>query len=145
MNEPVRPFVHRQVVQFVDTDMAGIVHFSNFFRYMEAAEDAFLKQVGVALVDLSGGKHVSLPRLSARCDYRSPARYGDVLDVSVWVKELRDKTVRYSFQFSTDGRLVAEGEVLAIYCEVTDQLRSVRIPDSIRQSLSSYLGSAAPD
>jgi YbgC/YbaW family acyl-CoA thioester hydrolase len=145
MNEPVRPFVHRQVVQFVDTDMAGIVHFSNFFRYMEAAEDAFLKQVGVALVDLSGGKHVSLPRLSARCDYRSPARYGDVLDVSVWVKELRDKTVRYSFQFSTEGRLVAEGEVLAIYCEVTDQLRSVRIPDSIRQSLSSYLGPVAPD
>ncbi len=144
MNESARAFVHRQVVQFVDTDMAGIVHFSNFFRYMEAAEDAFLKQVGVALVDLSGGKHVSLPRLSARCDYRSPARYGDVLDITVTVKELRDKTIRYSFHFSIEGRLVAEGEVLAIYCEVTDQLRSVRIPDPMRQSLSGFIAHTSP-
>jgi YbgC/YbaW family acyl-CoA thioester hydrolase len=140
MSAESRSFVHRQLVQFVDTDMAGIVHFSNFFRYMEAAEDAFLRTVGVPLVHSDQGSHASLPRLSARCDFRSPARYGDTLEVAVVVRELREKTIRYAFEFSTLGRRVAEGEVLAIYCEMADQqLRSVPLPESFRRALEPYL------
>jgi YbgC/YbaW family acyl-CoA thioester hydrolase len=134
-----RPFVHRHTVAFVETDMAGIVHFSNFFRFMEEAEDAFLRSVGVALVGEVEGKHVSLPRLSASCDYRSPARYGEIVEVAVRVKELREKTIRYRFDFSVGGRAVAEGEILAIYCEVTDQLRSMPIPAAMREALRSVM------
>ena len=37
-------------VEFSDTDMAGIMHFSNFFRFMEAAETAFLRSLGLSVV-----------------------------------------------------------------------------------------------
>ena len=41
------PFRTTRRVEFVDTDMAGIVHFSNFFRWMESAEVEFLRARGV--------------------------------------------------------------------------------------------------
>ena len=68
-----------RVVEFGDTDMAGIVHFANFFRFMEAAEHAFLRSLGLSVVmEIDGGKY-GLPRVSASCDYLKPARFGDEL------------------------------------------------------------------
>ena len=43
----------RQRVEFADTDMAGIVHFSNFFRYMERAEHEFLRSLGLSVHDVT--------------------------------------------------------------------------------------------
>ena len=37
------PFSHQTPDEFCDTDMAGIVHFANFFRFMESAEVEFLR------------------------------------------------------------------------------------------------------
>ena len=65
------PFRVARRVEFHDTDMAGIVHFSNFFRYMEFAEVEFLRSKGlsVAWVELNG-ERIGFPRVSAACDYR---------------------------------------------------------------------------
>ena len=42
-------FVYHRRVTFAETDMAGIVHFSNFYRYMEEAEHAFLRSRGLRI------------------------------------------------------------------------------------------------
>ena len=42
-------FKLRRQVEFSDTDMAGIMHFSNFFRFMEAAEHAFFRSLGFSI------------------------------------------------------------------------------------------------
>ena len=58
---------------------ALIVHFANFFRYMEAAEHAFLRSLGLSVVmDIDGGKY-GLPRVSASCDYLKPARLDETI------------------------------------------------------------------
>ena len=49
---------------FCDTDLAGIVHFANFFRYMEAAEVAFLKSLGLNVTIQWNGEHLGFPRVS---------------------------------------------------------------------------------
>ena len=43
-------FVTRRRVEFMDTDMAGIVHFATFFRYMETAEHELLRKLGIPVV-----------------------------------------------------------------------------------------------
>ena len=43
-------FKHIRRVEFAETDMAGIVHFSNFFRMMEATEHAFFRSLGGAFI-----------------------------------------------------------------------------------------------
>ena len=76
----------RQRVEFADTDMAGIVHFSNFFRYMERAEHEFLRSLGLSVHAVNGDDLVSWPRVSAECKFRAPLSFEDELDVHLLVR-----------------------------------------------------------
>ena len=69
--------------EFSETDMAGIVHFSNFFRYMETAEHAFYRSLGfsVTLNDLE--PPLGFPRVHAACDYKKPLRFEEVAPVEL--------------------------------------------------------------
>ena len=50
-------------VEFIETDMAGIVHYSNFFRYMEAAETAFIRSLWFSIWTLQAEPPVGWPRV----------------------------------------------------------------------------------
>ena len=69
------PFRTIRRVEFHETDMAGIVHFSNFFRYMEAAEHEFLRSRGLSVVLDWEGQRLTFPRVAASCDFRRPLRF----------------------------------------------------------------------
>lgn len=124
-------------VEFVDTDMAGIVHFSNFFRFMESAEVEFLRSRGLSVAMQWEGERIGFPRVSASCDYMRPARFQDVLDITVTVLKIGTKSVTYGFEFAKDDAILARGQVSAVCCRVLDghQLESIEIPASLRQLL----------
>src|SRR5215471_18705847 len=100
------PFRTTQRVEFADTDMAGIVHFANFFRFMEAAEVEFLRARGLSVKMTWDGLALGFPRVSASCDYLRPARFEDVLDISVRVQKIGRKSVTYAFEFAKDGEVL---------------------------------------
>ena len=132
-------FTTTRRVEFHDTDMAGIVHFANFFRYMESAEHEFLRSIGHNVHKVDGGIASGWPRVSAGCDYRKPARFGDVLAVKVFIEEIRNRSVRYRFEFGNEGgERVAEG-TLTVACvrldQVSGEIKAVRIPDDLRSAL----------
>ena len=141
------PFRTTRRVEFSDTDAAGIVHFAAFFRYMEQAEHELLRSVGLSVHGHSGlGKDgaegkVSWPRVSARCDYRSPAKFEDVLEIAVSVARLGEKSVTYRFDFRIAEQALASGEVTAVCCRFPQggPPQSVAIPDSIRAKLTPFL------
>src|SRR5713101_868572 len=96
------PFRTRRRVEFADTDMAGIVHFANFFRYMEAAEVEFLRSRGLSVVQVWEGERISFPRVAASCDFSKPVRFEDVVDIAVTVSRLGTKSVTYAIEFTKD-------------------------------------------
>ena len=57
-------------VEFSETDMAGIVHYSNFFRYMETAEHGFFRSLGHSVVMDKFEPPLGWPRVRAECEYR---------------------------------------------------------------------------
>jgi YbgC/YbaW family acyl-CoA thioester hydrolase len=124
-------------VEFGDTDAAGLVHFSNFFRYMEAAECDFLRSRGLSVKLEWDGEHIGFPRVSATCDYVSPARFDDVLDVAVSIDRLGAKSVTYAFEFTLRGAVVARGKVTSVCCRVSPdhRLEAVAIPPTYRARL----------
>ncbi len=126
-----------RLVEFGDTDMAGIVHFANFFRYMEAAEHAFLRSRGLSVFLRWEGQTISFPRVSASCEYRKPARFQDVLDVTVAIDHLGRLSVRYRFTFHKGDDLIAEGQITAVLCRVVEGsgLESFEIPGPLRDKL----------
>ena len=58
-------------VQFYETDAAGIVHFSNYFRYMEEAEHALWRSAGITIS--GSGSEIGWPRVSVSFEYLQPA------------------------------------------------------------------------
>src|SRR5437016_5731462 len=112
------PFHTTRRVEFVDTDMAGIAHFSNFFRWMEAAEVDFLRARGLSVKLPWEGEELGFPRVSASCDYLRPARFQDVLDIAVRVEKVGRKSVTYTFEFILDGGVIARGRVSTVCCRV---------------------------
>src|SRR5262249_60061731 len=124
-------------IEFCDTDMAGIVHFANFFRFMEAAEVEFLRARGLNVRLEWEGQRLGFPRVSATCDYFKPATFEDVLDIAVTVDRVGTKSVTFAFEFSLRGEAIARGKVTSVCCRVVadKEFEPLAIPPSYRQRL----------
>jgi YbgC/YbaW family acyl-CoA thioester hydrolase len=85
-------------VEFSETDMAGIVHFSHFFRYMETAEHAFFRSLGFSVVTRQVDPPVGWPRVRASCEFLQPLRFEDEIEVHLLVSEKRSKCLSYQFR-----------------------------------------------
>ena len=66
-------FRTRRKIEFADTDMEGIVHFSRFMIFMETAEHEFLEAIGTRVALKVGDQRYGWPRVSASCEYSAPA------------------------------------------------------------------------
>jgi YbgC/YbaW family acyl-CoA thioester hydrolase len=86
-------------VEFSDTDMAGIMHYSNFFRFMETAEHGFFRSLGYSIVTRNIEPPVGWPRVHAECDYKQPLHFEDEVEVQLLVAEKRSKSLSYVFRF----------------------------------------------
>src|SRR2546423_7605511 len=104
-------FVTSRRVEFSDTDAAGMMHFVAFFRMMEQAEHDLLRSVGLSVVMHDAGGKVSWPRVAARCEFQSAARFEDLLEIEVRVVRLGERSVTYAHRFLRGGQLLASGEV----------------------------------
>jgi acyl-CoA thioester hydrolase len=132
-------------VEFSDTDMAGIAHFTAFFRYMEAAEHSFFRSLGLSIVTTLP-EPVGWPRVHVDCDFRYPLRFEDSVEVRLLVKEKREKSLVYTFLFrklnAEPPREVARG-TLAVACVkrgADGKMKSVPIPAAIADLIEAAPG-----
>jgi len=104
-------------VAFSETDSAGIVHFANFFRYMEDTEHAYLRSLGLSVHRELGDGVAGFPRVSAQCDYRRPLRFEDEFTIIVRVAAKTDKSVTYGFTFekADEESPIATGTLKVVY------------------------------
>ena len=89
----------RRMVEFAETDMAGIMHFSNYFRFMEATEHAFFRSLGASVHRHAPDAMRGWARVHAECRYAEPLRYEDLVEVHLLVRERKSKVIRYDFVF----------------------------------------------
>ena len=129
----------RRRVEFSETDMAGIVHYSNFFRYMEAAEHEFFRSIGFSVVTRQVDPPVGWPRVRAECDFKQPLRFEDEYEVHMLVVDKKAKSLSYQFRIRRLGGHpveVARG-LLTVVC-VTHQggtMKAAPIPSEIADQI----------
>jgi 4-hydroxybenzoyl-CoA thioesterase/acyl-CoA thioester hydrolase len=148
----------RRIVEFRDTDAAGIAHFSAFFFWMESAEHEFLRELGIRVVENApedeeslrreltpdegiGRKlEVSWPRVSVSADYKAAVRFGDTLDVFIAVAERGSSSITYRFRFENSGNLVAIGTVVVVRCLMRHGMKPlpVKIPAGISERMLAH-------
>lgn len=140
---PEHRHLYRDRIQFSDTDMAGIVHFANFFRFMERAEHAFFRSVGLSIweepADFPEDERVGWPRVHASCDFHAPLRFQETFQIELLVEEIRAKAIRYLVRcWKEDGTLAAEGRMAAACVRkdpATGRMKAVPIPARILEKI----------
>ena len=127
-------------VEFSDTDMAGIVHYSNFFKYMETAEHAFFRSLGFSIVTRQVDPPVGWPRVHASCNYRRPLQFEDEVEIHMLVARKKSKSLTYQFRFrklnASEPYEVARGE-LTVVCvrHQKGKMKAAKIPPAIAEKI----------
>jgi acyl-CoA thioester hydrolase len=125
-------------VTWADTDAAQVVHYSNYFRLFERAEEEFYRQLGFSFTDVSI-KGFWFPRVEAFCQYKRPARFNDVLEIELTVEDLKEKSVKYGFKIfnKETAVLLAVGYVVVVVADRKTET-AVRIPKEIADKLKQF-------
>ena len=134
-------FIYRKRVEFADTDVAGIMHFSNFFKFMEITEHAFYRSLGFSVHPFRGGSEspqVGWPRGQASADFRLPLHFEEEVEIELLIEEIRNRTIKYFFRFwknpdSESEKVVAATGRFTVICVSMDRetrkMKAVAIPD----------------
>ena len=130
-------FHTKRRIEFADTDMAGIVHFARFFVFMETAEHEFLRSLGTTVAAKLDNQQLGWPRVAASCEYLSPAKFEEVLDIHLIVARKGNKSMTYKFEFRRGEVLIARGQVSGACCVVSSEgkLKAIPIPDFIANEI----------
>ena len=147
-------FTSERRVEFCETDAAGIAHFSSLIIYMEQAEHALLRSLGLSVapnhtspfgVSAPTEPNFSWPRVKVECDFQAPARFEDILFVETSVASLGTKSVAYQHRITNGSSSIATGKMTCVCCTFQgDSLASVAIPSRIRELLQTYLMANPP-
>jgi YbgC/YbaW family acyl-CoA thioester hydrolase len=111
--EAVHQIQHR--VEFHETDLGGVVHFSNFLRYAEACEHDFLAKIGYDWREALAHSDAAWPRTHVTCDYLAPARFRDTLTVRLFLERVGVSSISYHFEIDHDDTALASGRVRVVF------------------------------
>ena len=135
-------FRYSRRVQVGETDMAGIVHFSWMFRYMEEAEHAAWRAAALSIAEKNA--ELGWPRVAASFEFRSPLRFEDEFEVAVRLVEVGTRSLQYGHTITRGDVLIGTGRIKTV-CTRTNadgSLRATEIPAEIIAALRSVLAVA---
>jgi len=128
-------------VRLPETDALGVVYHGYFLTYFDVARMDYLRALGL-LERFRSGESLNLV-VHASADFRSPARFDDVLVVRVRVRKIGDSSVTFDFRVEqkADGRLVAEGRSVHSFID-SATWAPTRVPEEFRAAVRAHEGPA---
>jgi len=86
-------------VSFSETDMAGIVHFIHYYKWMEITEHAFLESLNIPIIEQNKDILTGWPRMEASCTFLSPLYFHDHVEIQLSIEDVNSKKLQYGFYF----------------------------------------------
>ena len=139
---PIGEHTLQRRVEFHETDRVGMVHFSNYFRYMDTAVCEFFRALNLpgALTRHWGGtreEELDWPYVSVTCDFKKPLQFDDIVEIRIWVIKIGTKSLTFGISFKKQGVEVAIGQMTVVCSKgIQGQPQTVEIPQLIRERLS---------
>lgn len=124
----------REKVRFVETDMMGVVHHSNYFRWFEMGRVEYLRQAGILLLDLMSDGIV-FPITQVRCNYKASAKFDDYILIETVMHEASKAKMEFSYRVvrEADGLLLAEGWTQNVFTDGNGKI--IRLPAKYAERL----------
>ena len=118
-------------VQFHETDLAGLVHFSVFFRYMEEAEHALWRAAGLSIHP--PGTEVGWPRRATGFEFFRALRFEDEFQVRIRVVAMDASTIRYRCLITRGEERIANGEltITSVSKRPNEPMKTIPIPADV--------------
>jgi acyl-CoA thioester hydrolase len=118
-------------VQFYETDAAGIVHFSWFFRYMEEAEHALWREAGLSIHP--PGADIGWPRIAASFDFHRALAFEEEFEIWLRITDMTRQTIGYSCLVLRDDRKIASGtmRIACVRRQANQRMHAIDIPADV--------------
>ena len=131
---PVSEYVYRRRVQFADTDMAGVVHFSWIVKYMEEAEHALWREAGLTIA--TADDPISYPRGALSVDFKAPLHFEEEFEVHIKIESISRRSLKYAHTIRRGETIIATGTMTAACVrKVPSPMRAIEIPTEVLSRL----------
>ncbi len=119
-------YVFERKVNYYETDKMGVVHHSNYIRYMEEARGAWLESIDMPFQVLEENS-ITIPVLGVSCNYKYHATYGDTIVINMIIKEYTGvrMTVEYEMKDKKTSKLFLTGETK--HCFTDSNLKPISL------------------
>lgn len=119
-------FAYERKAHYYETDQMGIVHHSNYIRWMEEARTAYMDFLGLPYASVEA-RHILIPVLSARCEYKNYVRFDECVEIYPQVSFFNGirMTLEYRIVQKGTGKLCALGETT--HCFTTPEMRPLSL------------------
>ena len=95
-----------RLVQFAETDLAGVMYFANYFRMMEEVEHAFFRSIGTSVCMTDQGRQLGWPRVKVSCEYFAPLRFEDEVELRLKIIDDSKRSLTHQVEFVLVGTLL---------------------------------------
>lgn len=126
MSETPQVFTLPVRVYYEDTDMAGIVYYANYLRYIERGRSEWVRAVGLDQNHMKDVEGIVFAVRRVEADYLAPARLDDLLEVATWVAEKRPARMVMGQEVRRDGQVLFRAMVTVVCMSTAG--RPVRLP-----------------
>ena len=136
----MKDFVFPCRVYWEDTDAGGVVYYANYLKFMERARTEWLRAMHIEQGPLKEQHGVLLVVAKVEADFKRPAGYGDLLQVTCRIAELGKASLRFEqqiFRNTVDGELLLAGST-RIGCIAADNFKPRALPEIINAALNKW-------
>ena len=125
-------FETRLRVRYAETDQMGVVYHSNYVIWLEVGRVEMLRQLGFTYREMERQDALNLAVVEARCRFKAPAMYDDMVRIRTRLVNVRDSLLHFSYEIlrDEDGLLLAEGET--IHLVVDNDFKRIPLPEKYR-------------
>lgn len=119
-------FVFERKINYYETDKMGVVHHSNYIRYMEESRCAWLESIEMPF-EILEENDITIPVLGVKCDYKHHVTFGDTIIIAPFVKEYNGvrMTVGYDVKDKKTENIVIVAETK--HCFTNRNLRPINM------------------
>jgi acyl-CoA thioester hydrolase len=121
-------------IYYHDTDCGGVVYYANYLKYLEEARSEYFETRSLIIKDLLA-QGIGFVVARQEIDYKSPAVYGDTLDVKTRVTDASLTRANFEYDIvNQTGKLIASAKTVLVFVDNT--LKPKRIPEEILKKLT---------
>ncbi len=115
-------------VRYAETDAMGVVHHASYIVWLEASRVEWMDQIGFPYTQVEA-LGIGFAVIEVNFIYRAAAKFGDKVEVEVWLAELSSRILKYQYRVWKAQALLGEGFTRHIAQDKTG--KAVRIPPEV--------------